>query len=81
MLVVLDFEMPVRCGLSTARCIRDRECGSGTRVPIIVISAHPVIDVLEQFCGLGIDGFIEKPCLPSLLLAWIQARLDLRHFV
>lgn len=71
-LVLLDLEMPGSDGLSCLASIRaDSDLG---RLPVIMISAHPVRDVIVRVAQLGVQGIILKNdrLLPSVLDRVVQ---------
>ncbi len=69
-LVVLDWMLPGRDGLSICRELRQKWRG-----PILMLTART--DDVDQVLGLemGADDFIAKPASPRVLLARIRARL------
>jgi two-component system, sensor histidine kinase and response regulator len=66
-LVMMDWQMPGMGGLETSRVIRR---GSGLRnVPkIIIITAFGGEEIRSQAEGMGIEGFLQKPVTPSVLV-------------
>ena len=66
-LVLMDWQMPGMDGLETSRVIRR---GSRLRnVPkIIIITAFGGEEIRSQSDELGIEGFMQKPVTPSVLL-------------
>jgi CheY-like chemotaxis protein len=66
-LVLMDWQMPGMDGLETSRVIKR---GSGLRnVPkIIIIAAFGGEEIRSQAEGIGIEGFLQKPVTPSVLL-------------
>jgi diguanylate cyclase (GGDEF)-like protein len=65
-LVLMDWRMPVWDGVETAR--RIRADARITMTPaILMVSAYAREDVLRQVDGAGLDGFLIKPVVPSLL--------------
>lgn len=63
--VILDWKMPGKCGIETAREIR-RELGND--VPIIILSAYDWSAVEQEAREAGVDAFIAKPLFKSRLL-------------
>jgi predicted ATPase/signal transduction histidine kinase/ActR/RegA family two-component response regulator len=59
--VLLDVQMPVMDGFTTAREIRRREHGQDRRIPIIALTAMATTEVLELCMESGIDHYLSKP--------------------
>jgi two-component system sensor histidine kinase RpfC len=59
-LTILDFNMPLRSGTEVATAIRTME-PTGTRIPIIVLSASVTPETRERALASGADEFVGKP--------------------
>jgi signal transduction histidine kinase/AmiR/NasT family two-component response regulator len=59
--VLLDVEMPVMNGLEAARAIRAGELATGTRIPILAVTANDSADDREKVRRAGMDGHLLKP--------------------
>jgi CheY-like chemotaxis protein len=70
-LVLMDVEMPEMDGLAAA-AIRAREKDSGTRIPILAMTAHAMTGDCEQCLATGMDGCIPEPIRPSELFKAIE---------
>lgn len=72
--VILDWKMPDKNGLETARDIRDI---AGSDIPIIILSAYDWSDIETEALNAGIDAFIEKPLFKSRLTKVLKDVLGL----
>jgi CheY-like chemotaxis protein len=62
--VILDWKMPGKDGLETAREIR---AVIGEEIPIIILSAYDWTDIEQEALAAGVNAFIEKPLFKSRL--------------
>ncbi len=63
--VILDWKMPGRDGLETAKEIRNR---INKHIPIIILSAYDWADIEAEAVEAGVDAFISKPMFKSRLV-------------
>jgi signal transduction histidine kinase/DNA-binding response OmpR family regulator len=71
-LILMDIQMPDMDGFEATSIIRQREAGSGIRVPIIAITAHAMKGDEENCLGAGMDGYLSKPIDGSKLMEMIE---------
>jgi len=77
-LVLTDVQMPEMDGVALTDAIRSLETPTGAHVPIIGVTAHAKKGDREQRIAAGMDGFVPKPILPSVLIAEIERVLGNR---
>jgi len=70
-LAILDFNMPERNGLEVCTAIRTME-PTGTRLPIIILSASVTVEARDRARQAGADEFVGKPFEAANLLQVID---------
>ncbi|MCH8271268.1 MAG: response regulator [Planctomycetes bacterium] len=80
-LILMDCQMPDMDGYEAARAIRQLEstdtasARSGSRTPIIALTANALKEDRERCLQAGMDDFISKPLQHSRLLALIETHV------
>jgi signal transduction histidine kinase/ActR/RegA family two-component response regulator len=59
--ILMDVQMPEMNGLEATRAIRERENGSGQRVPILALSANAMQADRDAGAAAGMDDYLTKP--------------------
>jgi predicted ATPase/signal transduction histidine kinase/ActR/RegA family two-component response regulator len=59
--VLMDVLMPVMDGHTATRAIRQRERGTGRRLPIIAVTASATTEIVNECTASGMDHFLSKP--------------------
>lgn len=67
--VILDWKMPGKDGVETAREIRK---AVGDDIPIIILSAYDWSDIEKDAMEAGVNAFIEKPLFKSRLTRMLK---------
>jgi len=75
-LILMDVQMPGMSGLEATAAIRQRERSTGTRVPIVALTAHALTSDRERCLAAGMDGYVSKPLRAQELFAAVDAVLS-----
>jgi len=71
--VLMDIEMPDMDGFQTTAAIRAREAATGSRLPILAMTAHATRDDRDRCLAAGMDGYIAKPMRYEDLIELIES--------
>ena len=71
-MILMDVSMPEMNGLEATAAIRELEAASGTRVPIIGVTAHALKGDRERCLEAGMDDYLAKPISPKALLEKVE---------
>jgi two-component system, sensor histidine kinase and response regulator len=66
-LVLMDIQMPEMDGLEATARIREQEHATGTRIPIVAVTANALKGDCERYLAAGMDGYVPKPIQPAEL--------------
>lgn len=75
-LVLMDVQMPEMDGLEATAAIRKKENATGTRLPIVAMTAHAMKGDEDRCLMAGMDGYITKPISPKTLFDALEKHLD-----
>ena len=75
-LVILDWDMPEKDGIETAKEIRNR---FGNDMAIIILTAYNWDDVAEEALASGVDSFLSKPLFAPDLIAEFESVAHRSH--
>jgi CheY-like chemotaxis protein/HPt (histidine-containing phosphotransfer) domain-containing protein len=77
-LVLMDLQMPEMDGLQATAAIREKEKGTGRRVPIVAMTAHAMKGDKERCLAAGMDAYLSKPIRTQALFEVIEELAGVR---
>ena len=73
--VLMDIQMPEMDGFKCTAIIRERERTTGSRLPIIAMTAHAMKGDDARCLGAGMDAYQSKPIDPDVLFDAVERQL------
>ena len=77
-LILMDWQMPEIDGLACTSLIREKEKSTGSRTPIVAVTAHVLPGDREACLKAGMDDYLGKPFtvkeLKNVIARWSEAR-------
>jgi CheY-like chemotaxis protein len=77
-IILMDMRMPVLDGPEATRAIRRSELETGTRIPVVAVTANAFADDRRQCFEAGMDDFLSKPftldAIREVLARWNRPR-------
>jgi signal transduction histidine kinase/CheY-like chemotaxis protein len=70
--VLMDVQMPEMDGFEATAAIREMETSTGTRIPVIAMTAHAMAGYKERCLEAGMDGYVTKPIRREVLLQTLE---------
>jgi two-component system, sensor histidine kinase and response regulator len=71
-LILMDVQMPEMSGLEAAAAIREKEKGTGSRIPIIALTAFAMEGDRARCLEAGMDAYVTKPIEQAALFEAIE---------
>jgi PAS domain S-box-containing protein len=77
-LVLMDVQMPEMDGFQATAAIREKEKTTGTRLPVVALTAHAMKGDRDKCLAAGMDGYLTKPIVPRELDDLLESHLARR---
>ncbi|MCX2728212.1 response regulator [Thermomicrobium sp. 4228-Ro] len=74
-LVIVDWNMPGMDGVEFVRAAREKEQGTGTHTPILMITSQSTEEQMLKAKDAGVDNLLTKPVTPEALGAALEMLL------
>ena len=75
--VLMDVQMPEMDGFECTAIIRDREQKTGSRLPIVAMTAHAMTGDEARCLAAGMDAYLSKPIDPDELFDVVERYLGI----
>ena len=77
-LILMDVQMPVMDGFKATAAIREKERGTGKRIPIVAMTARALKEDKERCLAADMDDYVSKPMKAEQLIKTILRLTDCR---
>ncbi|MEO8256548.1 MAG: response regulator [Acidobacteriota bacterium] len=77
--ILMDVQMPEMDGFQCTALIRERERSTGSRLPIVAMTAHAMKGDEARCLAGGMDGYLAKPIQPEELFEVVEQRIGTAH--
>lgn len=78
-LILMDVQMPEMNGLDATRAIRERNTPD-KNIPIVAFTAYATTGEVDKCLAAGMDDYVSKPVVPSLLCRKIYEQLKKKGY-
>ena len=78
-LVLMDCQMPELDGFAATMALREREVGTGRRVPVVALTANAMQGDRERCVAAGMDDYLAKPYSGELILSVLKRWLPVER--
>ena len=75
-LILMDVQMPEMDGFEATRAVRKREQDTGSRLPIVALTAHAMKGDREKCLDVGMDAYVSKPIQVDQLMRTMDDVVD-----
>jgi len=74
--ILMDVQMPEMNGFEATAVIREKEKETGSRIPIIAMTAHAMKGDRERCLEAGMDEYVSKPIRPQMVADAIEGVIE-----